>query len=56
MFLRTYWDFKEKVYCEYINYLKKSPKIIKYENVECDIVFIIERLDNKFDFYFGSTI
>ena len=56
MYLRAYWEFKDKVYTEYINYLKKSPKVIKYKNVLCDIIFIIERDNKNFDYCFASEI
>ena len=41
--LRSKWEYKEKVYKEYADYITKQSEFIKYKSCKVDIIYIGEK-------------
>lgn len=54
MYLRCHWAYKTKVYQQYAAYINEEIKLIHYENVKADMIFIFENVDRTITHNFLS--
>jgi len=52
MYLRCYWELKEKAFKAYSETMSSQKKFIKHKNAIADCIFIIEQEDGGFEYRF----